>query len=109
MEGEIRAGINWYQTTVPMKCEAFLEKLGWMRSTVYHPDTGEAMFHKPPPVDCSDENRKNWNHELAFSHWRWYEAMAYEFGKFMGIDEDTGGPSNQEQMGSASAAPQTQV
>ncbi len=75
---------------VPKKCQEFLEKLGWLVS-INHPDTGETLFQKPPPGNSSDEVKREWNYDLRTGYWHWYEAMSYEFGKFMGIDTDTGG------------------
>ncbi len=66
-----------------------------------HPDTGEMLFHKSAPDSATDEERRGWNYELSNNYWHWYEAMAYEFSKFMGIEEDTGG-SRSDTMGSAS-------
>ncbi len=87
---------------VPTKCQDFLDKLGWTPNT-QHPDTGETLFQKLPPQNCTDEVRNDWNHDLQYSYWHWYEAMAYEFGKFMGIDEDTS-PNTISQDGASGLA-----
>ena len=103
--GQVQFNLLHQSSNVPEKCRKFIEKLGWMMQNT-HPDTGEQLFHKPPPNGSLDDERKNWNHDLQYGHWHWYEAMAYEFGKFMGIDEDTGGTHlGQDTMGSAAQSP----
>ncbi len=83
-------------STVPTKPREFLEKLGWSMASS-HPDTGEMLYQKHAPDGANDEERKAWNYELASGYWFWYEAIAYEFSKFMSIEEDTGGSAQDEQ------------
>ena len=75
---------------VPVKSDTLLLKLGWSHYSS-HPDTHEQLYHKPPPNDVSDEVKASWDSNLQYSYWHWYEAMAYEFGKFMSIDDDSNG------------------
>ena len=66
-----------------------------------HPDTCETLFQKHAPDGANDEERSKWNYELANGYWFWYEAIAYEFSKFMSIGDDSGKESRGEQtMGS---------
>ena len=84
-------------SAVPAKQKVFLEKLGWT-TACYHAGTNEQLFWKMPPANCTDEIRNSWAHDLRHNYWHWYEAVAYEFTKFMGIEDDSGeNPS----MGSA--------
>ncbi|KKM82564.1 hypothetical protein LCGC14_1318260 [marine sediment metagenome] len=101
--GSVKVEINLQPANVPDKCRVFIEKLGWMQQ-INHPDTGEKLFHKPPPTDASDEEKGKWNYELVQGYWHWYEAVAYEFSKFMGIEEDTGGTSSGSDTMGAQAA-----
>lgn len=100
--GSVKAILTIQPVNVPAKCADFLMKLGWSQFST-HPDTNEQLFHKPPPNETNDEEKKAWNYELQYSYWHWYEAMAYEFSKFMSIDEDTGGASGSDTMGSPQA------
>lgn len=100
----INMDVNFPIHTVPEKCLNFLQKLGWEVATS-HPDTKESLFQKNPPKGSSDEIKKEWNYDLQHCYWHWYEAMAYEFGKFMGIDEDTGGGIGNTEGAQAASAP----
>ncbi len=102
--GSVKAVLTHQPVNVPGKCEDFLLKLGWSLYMT-QPDTGEQLYHKPPPNDCTEDEKKNWNYDLQNAYWHWYEAMAYEFSKFMGIDDDTGGVSGVDEMVSAAQAP----
>ena len=87
---EVRFEISMPPVTVPNKCEALLFKFGWQRR-VSDPDTQEALYYKPSPHDATDEIKKGWDYDLQNGYWHWYEAMAYEFGKFMSIGDDSHG------------------
>lgn len=86
---KLEVELNHQNHEVPDKQRAFLAKMGW-QVTMNHPDTNEELFRKPPPVDASDFVRNNWDWELGQGYWYWYEAVAYEFTKFIGIDDDSG-------------------
>ncbi len=74
--------------TVPNKCEQLLFTLGWtVRAS--DPDTTEVLYYKPPPSDATKEVTQGWDFDLQNGYWHWYEAMAYEFGKFMSIGDDS--------------------
>lgn len=77
---------------VPEHIDKTLSQFGWTHAS-YHPDTQEELFRKPPPDDCTDERRNKWPHDLQWGHWHWYEAMAYEFGKFITIEDESDKPS----------------
>jgi len=72
---------------VPGKVQALLTRFGWTNSET-DPNTKEILFQKRPPNDAPDNVKSSWDADLQNCHWRWYEAMAYEFGKFMSIDDD---------------------
>lgn len=78
--------------TVPDKAETLLMKFGWVYSETC-PNTKEHLFQKRPPTDAPDTVKSSWDNDLQNCHWRWYEAMAYEFGKFMSIGDDAGSSS----------------
>lgn len=80
--------INHQTQEVPAKMVDFLDRMGWA-TTNNHPESGEWLFHKYPPNGCTDEVRKQWDNELQSGYWFWYEAVAYEFTKFMTIGEDS--------------------
>ncbi len=80
--------ITMPQVCVPAKCEQLLFKLGWTVRTS-NPDTQEMLYYKCPPNDATDEIKKGWDFDLQNGYWHWYEAMAYEFGKFMSIGDDS--------------------
>lgn len=81
--------VNVPKQEVPHKQRVFIEKLGWAGG-YWHPDTGEELFQKHPPSNCTDEVRNSWASDLNYNYWHWYEAVAYEFTKFMGIEDDSG-------------------
>ena len=82
--------INFQIREVPDKMDDFLQKTGWM-SCGAHPDTREKLYRKPCPDNATDEIQKEWPYELGSGYWHWYEAVAYEFGKFMTIGDDVNG------------------
>jgi len=86
---ELSFTFNQQNREVPLTQEAFLIKLGW-ETAGYHPDTHEELFRKPCPNGALDEVRKNWCFQLASGYWHWYEAVAYEFSKFISIGDDSG-------------------
>ena len=92
--------------TVPGKGETLLMKFGWVHSEIC-PNTKEQLFQKRPPSDAPDNVKSSWDSDLQSCHWRWYEAMAYEFGKFMSIGDDR--DWNKSQHPSASGASQASV
>lgn len=102
--GSVKAVLSHNTANVPGKCEDFLLKLGWSHH-MSHPDTSERLYHKPPPNEATEDEKKAWNYDLQYAYWHWYEAMAYEFGKFMGIDTDTGGEVGQSSGQAQTAAP----
>lgn len=73
--------------SVPGKVETLLHKLGWEHSQT-DPNTKEMLWHKMPPPGATDEVKSKWDNDLQNCHWFWYEAMSYEFGKFMSIGDD---------------------
>lgn len=79
--------IEFQNSEVPLSQFRFLTMMGW-QEVMRHPDTGEALYNKPPPLNCTDEVRNAWDHELVSCYWHWYEAVAYEFTKFLSIGED---------------------
>lgn len=74
--------------SVPGKVEKFLVRLGWSHVLIC-PNTKEQLWQKSPPDDAPDHVKTNWDSDLQNCHWYWYEAMSYEFGKFMSIGTDT--------------------
>lgn len=72
---------------VPGKVEMLLTRFGWTHSQMC-PNTKEQLWQKNPPTDSTEEVKKAWDNDLQNCHWYWYEAMAYEFGKFIGIGDD---------------------
>jgi hypothetical protein len=72
---------------VPAKVQTLLTRFGWTTSETC-PNTKEVLFQKDPPNDAPDNVKSAWDSDLQNCHWRWYEAMAYEFGKFMSIGDD---------------------
>ena len=92
MAGElnVRFELTMPPVTVPNKCEGLIFKLGWTERS-RDPDTTEPLYYKPPPSDATDEVKKAWDYDLQNGYWHWYEAMAYEFGKFMSIGDDSHG------------------
>lgn len=83
-EGSFRVDLERSKMSVPAKVEILLTKFGWEASQSC-PNTKEQLFQKKPPTDATDETKTAWDWELQNSHWFWYEAMAYEFGKFISI------------------------
>ncbi len=90
LPSEMRLEIAMPQVTVPNKCEDLIFKLGWLTRTS-DPDTQETLYYKPPPQDAEEKVRQGWDYDLQNGYWHWYEAMAYEFGKFMSIGDDSHG------------------
>ena len=60
------------QQDCPTKIEELLRNLGWVQATT-HPDTFEPMWQKTAEEDTEG------------MYYKWYEAMAYEFYKFVTI------------------------
>lgn len=98
---DLRFDVKHQNREVPEKQKEFLEKLGWVNAG-YHPDTNEELFRKPCPNGALDEVRSKWCYELGTGYWHWYEAVAYEFTKFIGIGDDSG--KENPNMSGASAA-----
>ena len=73
--------------SVPGKVEDLLMKFGWEHSQ-FCPNSKEQLFQKKPPTDAPDNIKAAWDNDLQTAHWYWYEAMSYEFGKFMSIGTD---------------------
>ncbi len=65
----------------PERVVKLLNNLGWT-SCGNDPDTQEPLYNKSNPGMGGD-----YDNDLSKS-WRWYEAMAYEFGKFIDIGMD---------------------
>ena len=86
-DNQLSFRIDKQNIDVPAHVDHTLFKLGWEVST-YHPETNETLYRKQPPVSCTAEVRAKWHHDLQFGHWYWYEAMSYEFAKFINIGED---------------------
>ena len=84
---DLQFDIQHQSREVPETQKDFLDRLGWT-SAGYHPDTMEELFRKQPPADCSEGKRRAWDNELMTGYWYWYEAVAYEFTKFMTIGDD---------------------
>lgn len=104
-QNDLSFDLDYQNRDVPDSQKLFLEKLGWTHAG-YHPDTQEEMFHKQCPSDATDTLRNQWDWQLASGYWHWYEAVAYEFSKFIGIGDDKGksqGGSGSATMGSAPA------
>ena len=80
--------LEWQPRDVPDSQLEFLDRLGW-QVTMRHPDTNEQMFRKPCPSSATQEVRAAWPYELGSGYWYWYEAVAYEFTKFMTIGDDS--------------------
>lgn len=72
---------------VPESQKEFITKLGW-KTAGYHPDTQEELYRKPPPDNATSEVIAAWDYELGSGYWHWYEAVAYEFSKFINIGDD---------------------
>ncbi len=89
-ELNVRFDISMPPVTVPNTCEQLLFQLGWTQRTC-DPDTQESLYYKPSPDDATAEVRKGWDYDLQNGYWHWYEAMSYEFGKFMSIGDDSRG------------------
>lgn len=70
--------IDFATHKVPERVLKLLKNLGWTE-VGSDPDTGEDLFHKENPSMGGD-----YDPDLNL-YWRWYEAMAYEFGKFIDI------------------------
>ena len=66
----------------PERVVKLLNNLGWKEIGIC-PDTGESLYQKSNPNMGGD-----FDSDLANYYWRWYEAMAYEFGKFINIGLD---------------------
>lgn len=73
--------IQFDQHGVPTRVEKLLTNLGWT-FVANDPDTTEKLFHKENANMGGD-----YDPDLD-NYWRWYEAMAYEFGKFIDIGMD---------------------
>lgn len=67
---------------VPARVEKLLGTLGWKERGT-DSDTNEKLYHKDNPSMGGD-----FDPDLDACSWRWYEAMAYEFGKFIDIGMD---------------------
>lgn len=67
---------------VPNRVKRLLGNLGWKERGL-DPDTREQLYHKDNPSMGGD-----FDPDLDACSWRWYEAMAYEFGKFINIGMD---------------------
>lgn len=106
-EGSFQVDLERESMDVPAKVEILLIRFGWEHSQQC-PNTNEQLFQKKPNKDATDEAKAAWDFDLQNGHWYWYEAMAYEFGKFISIDTDVdwskSHPSNVG--GSAGATPQ---
>ncbi len=90
--------------SVPGKVDILLTKFGWMHSET-DPNTKEPLFQKRPPDAAPDNVKASWDSDLQNCHWRWYEAMAYEFGKFMSIDDDRDWNHSQGSSGVGASTP----
>ena len=95
--------------SVPGKIEQLLTKFGWEHSQIC-PNTKEQLWQKNPLDSHTDEMKAAWDNDLQNCHWYWYEAMAYEFGKFIGIGDDVDWSKSQGSSdGMASSAPTTDM
>ncbi len=107
-EGSFRVDLERSEMGVPGKVETLLTKFGWEPSQSC-PNTKEQLFQEKPPSNAPDNIKAAWDHDLQNAHWYWYEAMAYEFGKFMSIGTDVDWSKEQHPSnvgGSAGATPQ---
>jgi len=82
MGNGVEMQLNYAMHKVPMRVEKLLSNLGWQDRGM-DPDTQEKLFHKTTSGMGGD-----FDPELDSCSWRWYEAMAYEFGKFIDIGMD---------------------
>ena len=101
---KLDAIMNFEDQKTPTKVAILLQKFGWSECGS-HPDTKQQMWQKNPPDDASDEAKAGWDNDLKNGFWLWDEAMAYEFGKFIGIGDDVDWSKSQgsANMGSAGA------
>ncbi len=82
MGNGVEMKINAPMHKVPERVKKLLSNLGWMERGT-DADTTEALFHKTTSGMGGD-----FDPDLDACSWRWYEAMAYEFGKFIDIGMD---------------------
>ncbi len=80
--GGVELQVHIAQHGVPARVEKLLSSLGWTEVGT-DPDTMETLFHKENPTMGGD-----FDPDLNL-YWHWYEAMAYEFGKFIDIGMDS--------------------
>ena len=77
----VRMGINHPVQKAPDRVVNLLSNLGWI-TDMSDPDTQEPLFKK------MDANLGGDHDPDLNRYWRWYEAMAYEFAKFVNIGLD---------------------
>jgi len=82
MGNQVEMELNFCMHKVPERVKKLLSNLGWLERGT-DPDTNEALFHK-----ISAGMGGDFDPDLDACSWRWYEAMAYEFGKFIDIGMD---------------------
>jgi hypothetical protein len=67
---EITLTFSGTQQTTPMNIDKFLKELGWTQNNV-DPDNNDELYQKQ-----NDQ-------EISLMHFRWYEAVAYEWYRTM--------------------------
>ena len=78
----VSMSINVAPHDAPERIVKLLSNLGW-KEIGTDPDTIEPLFQKENAAMGID-----WDADLSSKYWRWYEAMAYEFGKFVNVGLD---------------------
>ncbi len=71
------------QQTEPERVIKLLSNLGW-KEIGTDPNNGEGLYQKEDPNMGVGHDA-----DLTTKYWRWYEAMAYEFAKFVNVGLDS--------------------
>lgn len=106
---QLNAQLEIERQKTPGKVAILLQKFGWKECGT-HPDNQQQMWSKQPADNATDEVKAAWDADLKNGYWMWYEAMAYEFGKFISIDTDVDwSKSHPSNVGGSEGATQQQA
>lgn len=77
---QVEMSLNMAKHVTPDRIGKLLRTFGW-ETTVNDPNTGEMLWQKADASIGTNDHDPN----LSNGYWRWYEAVAYEFARFVNI------------------------